>query len=164
MARKRVVTEPVLKDWQAVDDALRDIRECQHALTELAVEQARRIDREKDECKCKAAPLNNRIKRLEAEIKEFVDSHRAELTGKSRCLTFGTVGYHLSSKLVTNLKDEDTIALLEAMGRTEFIRITKHLDKEALKKQLCGLLDKIDAWVKIADNFSYDTTDPQPEA
>lgn len=164
MARKRVVTEPVLKNWQAVDDALRDIRECQHALTELAVEQARRIDIVKDECKGKSDPLNNRIKRMEAEIKEFVDAHRAELSGKSRRLTFGTVGYRLSSKLVTGLKDEDTIALLEAMGRTEFIRVTKRLDKEALQKQPTELLEKIDAWVKATDGFSYDVADQMPEA
>lgn len=164
MARKRVVTEPVLKNWQAVDDALRDIRECQHALTELTVEQARRIDMVKDECKDKAGPLLNRIKRMEAEVKEFVDAHRAELNGKSRRLTFGTVGYRLSSKLVTNLKDEDTIALLEAMGRPEFVRVTKRLDKEALQKQPTELLDKIDAWVKTTDGFSYDVADPAPEA
>ena len=163
MARKKVVTEPALKSWQAVDDALRDIRECQHALTELAVEQARRIDAVKEECKNNALPLNNRVKRLEADIKDFVDAHRSELTGKSRTLTFGTVGYRLSSNLKLNLSDADTIAMLEAMGRTEFIQVTKKLDKVALKKQSSEFLDKIDAWVKTTDGFSYDVTDPEPE-
>lgn len=163
MARKRVVTEPVLKSWQAVDDALRDIRECKHALTELDVEQARRIDAIKVECKNNAQPLNNRVKRLEADIKDFVDAHRTELTGKSRTLTFGTVGYRLSSNLKLNLSDADTIAMLEAMGRTEFIQVTKKLDKAALKKQSSEFLDKIDAWVKTTDGFGYDVTDPEPQ-
>ena len=32
------------------------------------------------------------MKRLEADVKEFVDAHRAELDGKSRALVFGKVG------------------------------------------------------------------------
>lgn len=163
MARKRVVTEPALKSWQAVDDALQDIRECKHALTELNVEQARRVEAVKKECRDNAQPIENRLKRLEAEIKDFVDAHRSELTGKSRVLTFGTVGYRLSSSLKLNLTDADTIALLEAMGRTEFIRVSKKLDKAALQKQPSEFLDKIDAWVKTTDGFGYDVTDPEPE-
>ena len=30
MARKKVTSVPALADWGAVDNALRDIRECQH--------------------------------------------------------------------------------------------------------------------------------------
>lgn len=32
MARKKVISAPALADWGAVDNALRDIRECQHTL------------------------------------------------------------------------------------------------------------------------------------
>lgn len=42
----------------------------------------------------------NRIKRLEGDVKEYVDAHRAELDGKSRTLVFGKVGYRASSKLM----------------------------------------------------------------
>ena len=44
VARKKVASEPVLRDWTAVDAALRDLKECQYALTELGVELDRRID------------------------------------------------------------------------------------------------------------------------
>lgn len=44
MARRKVTAAPVLADWAAVDGALRDIRECEHALTELGVDRDRRID------------------------------------------------------------------------------------------------------------------------
>ena len=57
MARKRVASEPVLRDWAAVDTALRDIRECRHALVELGVEKDRRIDGIKDEYTRNAVPL-----------------------------------------------------------------------------------------------------------
>ena len=163
MARKKVETEPALRDWQAVDAALLAIRECRHALTELAVEQARRIETVKEECNNNAQPLQNRIKRLEADVKEFVDAHRAELAGKSRTLTFGTVGYRRSSQLKLNLSVEDTIALLEALGHPELVRITKTLDKAALQRQPSELLDQIDAYIKTTDGFAYDVTDKTPE-
>ena len=74
MARKRVASEPVLRDWAAVDAALRDLKECQYALTELGVELDRRIDGLKDDYTKNAQPLQNRIKRLEGDIKDYGDS------------------------------------------------------------------------------------------
>ena len=113
MARKRVASEPVLRDWAAVDAALRDLKECQYALTELGVELDRRIDGLKDDYTKNAQPLQNRIKRLEGDIKDYVDAHRAELCGKSRVLTFGKVGYRTSSREA--LKKEPC-EVLESIG------------------------------------------------
>ena len=48
MARKKVTSVPALADWGAVDNALRDIRECQHTLAEMAVQRDRQIDSIKD--------------------------------------------------------------------------------------------------------------------
>lgn len=163
MVRKRIVTQPVLQDWQSVDHALRDIRECRHALTELSVELQRRRDAAQEDYNNTSQPLQNRIKRLEADVKEFVDAHRAELSGKSRVLTFGTVGYRRSSQLRLNQSAEDTIALLEGLGRTEFVRVTKSLDRAALLRQSAELLDKIDAWIKTTDGFAIDVADDVPE-
>lgn len=78
MARRKVTAAPVLSDWAAVDQALRDIRECQHALTELAVDRDRRLDSIKNEYAKTALPLQNRIKRLESDVKDYVDCHRAK--------------------------------------------------------------------------------------
>lgn len=163
MARKRIAAEPALRDWQAVDSALRDIRECRIALTELGAELERRRVAAQEDYNSTAQPLHNRIKRLEADVKEFVDAHRAELVGKSRTLTFGTVGYRRSSQLRLNQSAEDTIALLEAIGHAELVRVTKSLDRVALLRQPPELLDKIDAWVKTTDGFAIDVTNDVPE-
>lgn len=162
MARKRVETQPALRDWQAVDGALRDIRECNIALTELGAELERRKVAAQEDYNSTALPLQNRIRRLEADIKDFVDAHRAELVGKSRTLTFGTVGYRRSSQLKTNQSAADTIAMLEAIGRTEFVRVTKTLDRPALQRQPAELLERIDAWIKTTDNFSIDVSGDVP--
>lgn len=118
------------------------------SLTELDVEQKRRIDDLKGQYKERETALQNRYKRLAAEVEEYVSAHRAELTGKSRRLKFGVVGYRLSSSLVTNLGEADTIALLEGMGHTELIKVTKKLDRAALMRQPAELLDRVDAWLK----------------
>lgn len=164
MARRKVTAAPVLADWAAVDGALRDIRECEHALTELGVDRDRRIDNIKEEYSKMALPLQNRIKKLEADVKAYADAHRAELTGKSRTLNFGTVGYRISSRLILPAsKAAEAIAALKALGRKEFIKTTETLDRAALSRQPVELLNQIGAYIQQRDEFYYDVSDADPE-
>lgn len=164
MARRKVTAAPVLPDWAAVDGALRDIRECEHALTELGVDRDRRIDNIKEEYSKMALPLQNRIKKLEADVKAYADAHRAELTGKSRTLNFGTVGYRISSRLILPAsKAAEAIATLKALGRKEFIKTTETLDRAALLRQPVELLNQIGAYIQQRDEFYYDVSGEEPE-
>lgn len=165
MARRKVTAAPVLPDWAAVDGALRDIRECEHALTELGVDRDRRIDSVKEEYSKMALPLQNRIKKLEGDVKAYVDTHRAEMTGKSRTLNFGTVGYRISSKLILPAsKAADAIAALKAMERREFVRTTETLDRAALLHQPAEFLEQIGAYIRQSDEFYYDVSSDEPDA
>ena len=165
MARKKVMAEPMMKSWAEVDEALRDIRECRHVLAELGVERDRRIDAAKDEYAKNALPLQNRQKKLEGYIKEYTDAHRAELTGKSKTLNFGTVGYRLSSKLMlAPAKVADAIATLKSMGKTELVKTTETLDREALKKQPQEVLFAVGAYIRQQDEFYYDAAEETPDA
>lgn len=164
MARRKVTAAPVLPDWAAVDGALRDIRECEHALTELGVDRDRRIDSVKEEYSKMALPLQNRIKKLEGDVKAYADAHRAELTGKSRKLNFGTVGYRISSRLILPAtKATEAIVTLKAMGRKEFIKTTETLDRAALLRQPVELLNQIGAYIQQRDEFYYDVSGEDPE-
>ena len=164
MARRKVTEAPALTDWAAVDSALRDIRECQHALTELSVDRDRRIDAVKDEYSKMALPLQNRIKKLEGEVKVYVDAHRAEMTGKSRTLNFGTVGYRISSKLVLPAtKAAEAIAALKALGHKEFVKTTEALDRAALSRQPAEFLEQIGAYIRQSDEFYYDVSGEEAE-
>lgn len=164
MARRKVTAAPVLPDWAAVDGALRDIRECEHALTELGVDRDRRIDSVKEEYSKMALPLQNRIKKLEGDVKAYADAHRAELTGKSRKLNFGTVGYRISSRLILPAtKAAEAIVTLKAMGRKEFIKTTETLDRAALLRQPVELLNQIGAYIQQRDEFYYDVSGENPE-
>ena len=111
------------------------------------MELDRRIDGLKDDYNKNAQPLQNRIKRLEGDVKEYVDAHRAELDGKSRTLVFGKVGYRASSKLMlAPAKVTEAIAALKALGRKELVKTTETLDREALKKEPPALLESIGAY------------------
>ena len=164
MARRKVTEAPALTDWAAVDSALRDIRECQQALTELSVDRDRRINAVKDEYSKMALPLQNRIKKLEGEVKVYVDAHRAEMTGKSRTLNFGTVGYRISSKLVLPAtKAAEAIAALKALGHKEFVKTTETLDRAALSRQPAEFLEQIGAYIRQSDEFYYDVSGEEAE-
>lgn len=152
MARKKVTSVPALADWGAVDNALRDIRECQHTLAEMAVQRDRQIDSIKADYAQGALPLQNRVKALESEVKAYVDLHRAELDGKSRALNFGTVGYRVSSKLMlASSRVAEAIATLKVLGHTELIKTTETLDREALKRQPGDILQQVGAYIRTVD-------------
>ena len=164
MARKKVVAEAMMKSWAEVDDALRDIRECSHVMAELGVERDRRIDAAKDDYAKNALPLQNRQKKLEGYVREYTDAHRAELTGKSRVLNFGTVGYRMSSKLMlASATVADAIATLKSMGKGELIKTTETLDREALKKQPEEVLFSVGAYIRQTDEFYYDVSEAKPD-
>lgn len=163
MARRKVTAAPVLSDWAAVDQALRDIRECEYTLTELGVERDRKLEAVKEEYRKVAEPLQNRLKKLVADVEAYVDAHRAELTGKSRTLNFGVVGYRISSKLMLSAGVAEVIAALKTLGRKEFIKTTESLDREALKRQPAEFLEQIGAYVRQRDEFYCDTADEQPD-
>ena len=154
MARKKVTSVPALADWGAVDNALRDIRECQHTLAEMAVQRDRQIDSIKADYAQGALPLQNRVKALESEVKAYVDLHRAELDGKSRALNFGTVGYRVSSKLMlASSRVAEAIATLKVLGHAELIKTTETLDREALKRQPGDILQQVGAYIRTVDEF-----------
>lgn len=158
MARKKVISAPALADWGAVDNALRDIRECQHTLAEMAVQRDRQIDSIKADYAQGALPLQNRVK-------AYVDLHRAELDGKSRALNFGTVGYRVSSKLMlASSRVAEAIATLKVLGHTELIKTTETLDREALKRQPGDILQQVGAYIRTVDEFYYDVSSKEADA
>lgn len=165
MARKKVSSKPVLNSWSDVDKVMRELQESQNCIAELDIDLSRRVAELKDEISGKKLPFANRIKRLEGEIKEFVDMHQAELDGKSRRLTYGRVGYRLSKKLIVPKGNMDgIIQRLKAIGKNDCIKIEEKLDREALKKCPLELILSVGAAIDEKDEFYYEfPTEPLPE-
>lgn len=157
MAHKKVTAAPTLKDWAGADDALRQIHEAGNTLAEMEAEKNRRIDTIKQEYGQMALPLQNRIKRLEADLREYAGAHRMEMEGKSKRLTFGTVGYRQSSRIIVPpARIPDIIAQLRGMGLKECIQTKEVLDKDALRRQSADVLMELGISIKQSDDFYYD--------
>lgn len=157
MPHKKVTAAPKLRSWSDTDDALRQIHEAKNTLVELDAEQNRRIDVIKDECKKMAQPIKNRIQQLEADLLAFSDAHRSEMDGKSRRMSFGTVGYRTSSKIVVAAsKVGEVIARLKGMGLTQCVKTTETLDKEQLRRQPADIIMEVGASISSKDEFYYD--------
>ena len=100
MARKRVADEPRLKTWEDVNGALRQIAEAQIAANDIESDMQKQILGAQKIAEEQTRPYKDSIARLEREIKMFVTDHRDDLgKGKSRTLTFGEVGFRLSTSV-----------------------------------------------------------------
>lgn len=136
MARKRVIEAPSLKTWEDVNDALRQIAE----------EQSK--------------PHKDKIARLEREIKDFTVEHRDEMgKTKTKTLTFGEVGFRLSTSISlprAKEKLEEIIRKLKARQMTDCIVVEEKVSKEALKKYGEDTVNAVGATWKQRDEFGYD--------
>lgn len=155
MARKRIEGTQ-LNSWAEVDDTLRQIGEIDRDLGQIEAKQNAAIDKAKAKAKEDAEPLNARKKGLEAAIKEFCDAHRAEFGKvKTKQLTFGSVGYRISTKVVMKTV-ADTLQALKDLGLTACIRTKEEPDKEAMKNLPTDTLAEVGAGLKVENTFGYE--------
>ncbi|MCL2297780.1 MAG: host-nuclease inhibitor Gam family protein [Proteobacteria bacterium] len=154
MARQKI-TETQFKSYDDVDNALKEIGGIQRELAMIEAEQNAAIDDIKAGAKEQAAPLAERIKALETAMKEFCDSNRADfLKVKTKELTFGSVGYRLSTKVVIK-KVADCVQAMKDLDLWQFIRIKEEPDKEALKDLDDETMATIGAALKVENIFGY---------
>lgn len=160
MPRKRVVEAPSLKTWEDVNDALRQIAEAQIALGDIEGEMNKQILGAKKAAEQESKPHKDHIAKLEREIKDFVEDHRADMgKAKSKTLTFGEVSFRLST--VVSLprakeKIDEIIRRLKARKMTDCIVIEEKVSKENLKKYGEDTVNAVGATWKQKDVFGYE--------
>ncbi len=155
MARVRIPDDPVLRNWDDVNIVLKEIGECQIQIEEIEADMNTKISDVKLEAEMDAKPLQDNIKKLEAQIKEFVEANKHELQGKTKTLNFGKTGFRKSTKIMLR-KVQNVIKNLEAFGMLDCITITKKVNKEVLKKYSDEDIAKIGAQKKVEDIFWYE--------
>ena len=105
-------------------------------------------------------PYKDAIARLEHELKEFVSEHRSDMgKGKSMLLTFGEVGFRLSTSVsLPKAKEKlaDIIRRLKARQMTDCIITEEKVSKEALKKYGEDTVNAVGATWKQKDEFGYE--------
>ena len=162
MARKKVAIKPEFTLWSEVDNAFREIIECEGCIDEVEVDMNRRITEVKADAEQRTKPMRERISTLETQIRDFVSAHRAELNGKTRTLNFGQTGFRLSTKLVVpSGKIPDVLEALKRHKMSDCITTKTTVNKEALKKYKSEDILKTGAYLRSDDEFWYEVDKEQ---
>lgn len=155
MARKRM-SATTLESWSDVDACLKAIAEVDRELAILETAQQEQIDAIKAATKTEAEPLQSKKAGLELAIQQYAEANRGEfIKAKTKELTFGSVGFRLSTRIVIkNLGN--TLQALKDFGLTGCIRIKEECDKEAMKNLPIETIHAVGAALKQEDAFGYE--------
>lgn len=155
MARKRM-SATTLESWSDVDACLKAIAEVDRELAILETAQQEQIDAIKAATKAEAEPLQSKKAGLELAIQQYAEANRGEfIKAKTKELTFGSVGFRLSTRIVIkNLGN--TLQALKDFGLTGCIRIKEECDKEAMKNLPIETIHAVGATLKQEDAFGYE--------
>lgn len=156
MARKRV-TEPQLNSWEQVDECLKVMSDAENQISVIEAEMNAAIAEAKREAEEKAAQYKEMIKQNEGKIKEFTTIRKNELRGKSRQLTFGTVGFRQSTKLLLPQDTAEVILKLRENGMVDCITVKESINKDTIKTYPEEEILKIGGYLQRTDSFWYET-------
>ena len=152
MARKRVATG--IESWEGADKVLFEIAHLEREIEGLEGDLQALIEEAKQETKNAVAPLQERKKLLELQLQRFVEARREELTGKSRKLNYGTVGFRQSTRIVIRAAAACVMAL-KSLGLREYLRVREAPDKERLRELDDATLAQVGARRVVEEVFGY---------
>lgn len=155
MARKRL-SATTLESWNDVDACLRAIGEVDREIGLLEAAQQEQIDAVKAATKAAAEPLQAKKAGLELAIQQYAEANRGEfIKAKTKELTFGFVGFRLSTRVVIK-NIANTLQALRDFKLDGCIRATYAPDKEAMKNLPLEQLHACGAQLKQEDAFGYE--------
>lgn len=160
MARTKIKEAPVLKSWEDVDDALKEIAEAELDIVDIEGEMNKQIQGIKLTAAQEAKPIQDRITSLGKDIKAFVEEHRGELDGKTKTLNFGKTGFRMSTKVILPKAQEKLAAIIKsikARKMADCIVTTETINKDVLKKYTEDEIIRVGASLKKEDTFWYET-------
>ena len=163
MPRTKPNPEPVLKNWNAVDDALREIAEINRATARAESTMNKRIDDIKAKFDDAMADGLARKARLEKDIEEFADANRADFgAAKTKRFTFGEVSYRIVHEIkpaarMTWIKVKDRLLMMGCIGQM-YLKQKLTVDKEGLRERALSS-DPMDDFpfvrLRTTDQFGY---------
>lgn len=160
MARKRIVEEPVLKSWEDVNEALREIALEEIVLSDIDGDMNKQIIGIKKVAEQECKPHKDRIDKLSKDIKEYVEEHRDDLgKKKTKTLNFGEVGFRQSTTIsIPKAKDKvaEILKRLRARGMKDCIVVKEDISKEALRQYGEDKVLAVGAGWKQKDVFWYE--------
>lgn len=162
MARKRVRTAPAIKTWEEADNALQQIAECGNLIAEAEIELNRRLAEIRAQADAMAKPVLDKAAHLEQQLKDFADTHRSDLEGKSKTLNFGRLGYRLSTTLtIKRDREAEVIRLLRQQGLTDCVIVRESVNRDELKRKSPEVIRGVGAILSQRDEFWYESSREQ---
>lgn len=156
MARKRM-EEPALKSWEEADSTLKQIREAEIALSKIAADAERCMIDIREHAETEAQPYKDKIKKMELQLKEFTITNKGDLKGKTMEMSFGRVGFRMSTKLVLPKAIETVIKNLRKNGMGDCITTKESVNKDILKTYDENTILAVGGSLKEEDIFWYET-------
>lgn len=163
LGRKRM-EEPMLKSWDQADEALKEIAEAEHELDMLHSAMNMQVDALKKQFDEAAKPYHEKVKKNELLVKEFSTVNRAEMDGKSKKLTFGKVGFRMSTKVGLPKNTAKVIANLRKYGMEKCIKTKETVNKDILKTYEEKDILKVGGKLKKEDTFYYELNKVETQA
>ncbi|MDR3561881.1 MAG: host-nuclease inhibitor Gam family protein [Negativicutes bacterium] len=149
--RKRFA-DPVLKTWDEANENLREIGTIDLEIQTIEAEMNRKIVEAKQVAETEAKVFQDRRARLEFEIKDFAEAHKAELDGKSKSMNFGEVGFRKSTSVIIS-KVKNCLAALKNKSMFDCIKTKETVNKEILRTYSDEILEAVGARRKKGDVF-----------
>ena len=168
MARTRITDVPLLKSWEDVDRTLKEIALAEIALDEITADMNKQITGIKEIAARDAQPVQERIEKLGADIKAYVDEHQGDLgKKKTKTLNFGETGYRQST-IITVPKDkaklEEIIRRLKARKMSDCLAVKTTVNKDALRQYGKERVLEVGANFKQKDVFWFEAAKTKLEA
>ena len=136
-----------VNSWEDVNKALKLKGECELTLDTLEAEMNMKINDVKLETEKLSKPLKEKVKELEEQIKDFTEENKAEIEGRTKILTFGKVGFRLSSNLSKIIEN------LRKFGMENCIKVSESVNKDILGTYSNKDIAKVGATKKAEDKF-----------
>ena len=165
MARKKPNNLFPVPDLDTANAALAEIAEIKRSLEAVNAAMNESIDRVKGEAEVKAAPLQTRMKHIEAGLQAFAEHNKTELFQKKKSvvLDFGVIGFRKS----TSIKPQPKTTWAMVLGKIkEFgadfsaaIRTKEDVDKEELATWPEERLNLVSARRVVRDTMYYEVNE-----
>lgn len=159
MARKRIEDVEALSSWEDVDRALKEIAECEIAITEIEGEMNKKINDVKEESSTMAEIHKEKIAEKEKLIKTFVTKNKADIEGKTKVLNFGSTGFRKSESISLPRGEDKKKAIIDSLKKNKMsdcIKVEESINKDVLKKYNEDMIIKVGASLKKKDTFWYE--------
>lgn len=154
--RKRIET-PTLNNWNEADQSLKAIAEAENELAIIVASMNMQVDAIKEAADKAAKPYKELIKKHELMIKEYAGDNKESLDGKSKNLTFGKIGFRLSTKVVLPKLLDKVIKNLRKYEMEDCIIQKETVNKDVLKTYEEKDILKVGGSLKKEDLFYYET-------